>query len=464
MNKIIPVKVLESNPGQGEVARDPSARGAVDPMVGGSTHGKPRVDPVSPTGGEKHVELSRIHDFAAKLRQAGILPRVKEYVLWQAALRGSEGERPKALSAVPDFAPISINLDITTACNYACDHCVDMDILNKPIKYEHDRLLDSIRLMAEKGLKSVIVIGGGEPTVYPRFVESVRFMKELGLQIAVVSNGSGMKKIAQLVDCLDENDWVRLSLDSASDDVFQRMHKPRKPITLDEICAGVLEVRGMSPRFQIGFSFIITWKGATINDSKIVENIHEIVPGAERARKYGFDYIAYKPFLTRAVDNNAEIIDLSDAHTNFDEVVAVMRERVNEARDFQTDDFRVFEATNLKVFENRSYRDYAVQPHTCHMQFFRQVLSPLGMYNCPVYRNQPHGYLGGKDAYATRENYNDTREHTATLIQNFDATHECREVTCLYNHVNWWLESLIEKPELLDEIEVNEQAEPDYFL
>ena len=36
----------------------------------------------------------------------------------------------------------------------------------------------------------------------------------------------------------------------------------------------------------------------------------------------------------------------------------------------------------------------------CHMQFFRQVLSPLGLYNCPVYRNQDHGRLGDKNAVA----------------------------------------------------------------
>ena len=61
------------------------------------------------------------------------------------------------------------------------------------------------------------------------------------------------------------------------------------PITLDEICEGVGEVKRVSTRFKIGFSFIITWKGAFINDTKIVENIGEIVMGAERARKYGFD-------------------------------------------------------------------------------------------------------------------------------------------------------------------------------
>ena len=462
MKKTIPLKVLQDHR-----STPPTAAGRESDA--GDTSASGRLSdshPLSPTGGKKHVELSAIHDFASKLCQPDILPRVKEYVQWQVALRGaqSEGKIIDKIPPVPDRAPVSINLDITTACNYACDHCVDMDILNKAIKYNHDNLLESIRLMAEKGLKSVIVIGGGEPTVYPKFVDSVRFMKELGLQVSVVSNGSGMKKIAQLGDCLDENDWIRLSLDSGSDEVFQAMHLPRKPITLDEICEGVQEVRKMGPKFQIGFSFIITWKGAFINDTKIVENKHEIIMGAERARKYGFDYISYKPFLTRAEDNNAEIVDLKETHDRFDEIIAFIRKEVDKAKKLETDTFSVFEATNLKVFENRSYKNYTQQPRQCHMQFFRQVLSPLGLYNCPVYRNQPHGHVGSKEACATEESFVDTRGRVAELINSFDAHHECREVTCLYNHVNWWLEEMIAHPELLDKIEASAPGAPDYFL
>lgn len=435
------------------------AAGSKEPSAG------PAAAPSSPTGGKKHVELSPIHDFAAKLLQGGVLPRVRDYVRWQAFARGTlrlpEGA---PLPGIPDHAPVSVNLDITTACNFACDHCVDMEILNTGIRYEHDQLLASLKLMSERGLKSVIVIGGGEPTVYPRFVETIRFMKSLGLQVSIVSNGSGMKKIAEVADCLEPEDWVRLSLDSGSDPVFQAMHKPKKPITLDEICAEVPGVKAINPAFKIGFSFIITWRGAAINATDIVENIHEIQMATERARRHQFDYIAFKPFLTRAESNNAEIVDLHDHDAGFDAIVASLDTAVEEARKLETETFKVYKTTNLKVLANKSYRDYTEQPHQCHMQFFRQVLSPLGVYNCPVYRNQPHGRLGEKHDYSTRALSDGLRQNTADKIRSFDATSQCQEVTCLYNHVNWWLEDLIEHPEKLDALEARELAEPDYFL
>jgi len=426
-----------------------------------------RTGPASPTQGAKHVELTPIHDFAAKLRQPEVLPRLSEYVRWQAHLRGTlpEGEAVRDTDRVPDFAPVSINLDITTACNFACDHCVDLKILNTGIKYRHDKLLDSIRLMAERGLRSVIVIGGGEPTVYPKFVETIEFMKSLGLQVAIVSNGSGMKKIARIAALLDDKDWVRLSLDSATDDTFQKMHKPRgRGITLDAICEAVPGIKEINPGFPLGFSFIVTWRGASIHDTSIVENLHEIVPAAERARRYRFDYIAYKPFLTRAEENNAEIVDLRETQRHFADVVTRLRAEVDRAKKLATPDFRVIETTNLKVLENGSFATYSEQPHECHMQFFRQVLSPLGMYNCPVYRNQPHGRLGDKEAYANESSYDETRASTGNLIRSFDANHQCREVACLYNHANWWIEDLIEHPEKLERLRPEAMKVPDYFL
>ena len=415
---------------------------------------------------EIHPTLEAKHDFAAKFRQQAVLDRLKEYVRGQAQLRRdqAEGNAVNWEDVLPDQVPVSINLDITTACNYACDHCVDKDILNKPIKYDQQKLLDSLTNMAERGLKSVIVIGGGEPTVYPHFVETVKHMKTLGLQVSVVSNGSGNMKIVEVAPHLTSGDWVRLSLDSANDDTFTAMHKPKKPITLDQICSPIHGIKAINDTFDYGYSFIITWKGATINDSSIVQNLEEIVPAAERARKFGFDYISFKPFLTRAPDNNAEIVDLDASRAHFEETMDRIRAHVAEAKKLETDRFKVLESTNLRVMEGGTQTEYKNQPKTCHMQFFRQVLSPLGVYNCPVYRNQPHGRVNDKEGYADMDRIIESKVNTAKLIQTFDASFQCREVTCLYNHVNWWIEDLIQNESKLDDLADDWTREPDFFF
>ena len=81
---------------------------------------------------EEKKSIVPVHDFATKLLQPSLIPRLKEYVRWQTGLE-----------KIPDRVPISINLDLTTGCNFACAHCVDLKILNQPIsvRSESYRLL-----------------------------------------------------------------------------------------------------------------------------------------------------------------------------------------------------------------------------------------------------------------------------------------------------------------------------------
>jgi wyosine [tRNA(Phe)-imidazoG37] synthetase (radical SAM superfamily) len=403
-----------------------------------------------------------IHDFTAKLRQPSVTGHVETYVRWRRDLARARAQGLPDPPA-PDLAPISINLDLTTACNYRCDHCIDWDILNSRHKHAEEALRESIRLMAERGLRSVILIGGGEPTLYPNFASFVRFLKGLGLQVAVVSNGGRGNRLLEAIDCLDESDWIRLSLDSGSNELFLAMHRPvDKKIDLDGICEWIPKLKARNPRVRIGFSYIIVWKGAERDGVDVHENIHEIVMATERARRYGFDYISLKPFLVRSPEG-AEVMDPARAREELDGIIRRIRAEVDRAKALATDAFAVYESTNLRVLEEGSWKDYTHQPRTCHMQALRQVLTPTGLYNCPAHRGEEKARIAGPQAFRDGAAARDTGERLLHLLDRFDASHECREVTCLYNGVNWWLDKMIEDPREAAEIEPgNERA--DYFL
>lgn len=380
-----------------------------------------------------------MHDFAGKLQQPSLWPRVVDYVKWQRALRAAQasgGEEPP----MPDLAPLSINLDLTTACNYACDHCIDWDILNSREKHEDDQLRASIARMAERGLRSVILIGGGEPTLYPGFVDFVRFLKALGLSVSVVTNGSRGDRILQAAPYFTDGDWVRLSLDAGSNETFARMHNPsKKSLTLDEICSWIPRVKAANPALSVGFSFVITWVGGSRGDVPVVENIHEMVAAAARASAAGFDYISFKPFLERQEDG-AEVMDPAKAEAALQAVVRRIEQNLADARAVVREGFRVLASTNLRVLMTGTWRDYTQQPRVCHMQMLRQVVTPLGTYNCPAHRGVAKAKLGGKDLWAVPA----AGQHdTARLLAGFDAAVECRQVTCLYNGTNRWLEELV---------------------
>jgi sulfatase maturation enzyme AslB (radical SAM superfamily) len=406
--------------------------------------------------------MHAIHDFTAKLRQPSLAGQLEAYVEWRRALESAR-HRGEPDPAPPGLAPVSINLDLTTACNYRCTHCIDWDMLNTRHKYREEELRSSLRLMQQRGLRSVILIGGGEPTLYPRFADFVAYLKDLGLQVAVVSNGSRGRVLLDAVPPLDERDWIRLSLDAGSNELFVKMHRPADPaIDLDAICAWVPRIKRANPRVRVGFSYIITWGGASRDGNEILENVHEIEMAAERARDSGFDYIAYKPVLERQPDG-AEVMDPDKARTDLEAMVARIRGAIERARSLAGGELDVYESINLRMLESGSWREFTRQPRTCHMQALRQVLSPLGLYNCPAHRGVAKARIAGADAYKDEAAAQRTGQDLLRILDQFDASHECREVTCLYNGVNWWIEKLVSDPERSFRSEVAEER-LDWFL
>jgi hypothetical protein len=414
---------------------------------------------VTPDGRPDGKSVERVHDFAQKLQQPSLWPKVLDYVQWQRQVRAARAAG-KPEPDLPDLAPLSINLDLTTACNYACDHCIDWDILNSKVRHEDQELRDGLQRMAERGLRSVILIGGGEPTLYPGFASIVQFCKGLGLSVAVVSNGSRGDRLLAAAPFFTAGDWIRLSLDSGSNEVFRRMHNPSsKTLTLDEICSWIPKIKAANPALQLGFSFVITWKGGSRGEVKIIENIHEMVMASRRASDAMFDYISFKPFLERQQDG-AEVMDPAKSEAELQAVTARIQQNLAEARAAVRPGFRVLASTNLRVLMAGNWRDYTKQPKVCHMQMLRQVVTPLGTFNCPAHRGVEKAQLGGKELWQVPA----AAQHaTAKILADFDASHECREVTCLYNSTNWWLEEMIEaKAELPQHAPAQEQN--DWFL
>ena len=136
-------------PGAGRVSGGGAGQGAAAPGV------ERDATVARPAAAAGHS----IHDFSAKLRQPSAAPTVEAYVEWRRAVRAARASGAEA-PAAPEIAPISINLDLTTACNYRCTHCIDWDILNTKHRLAEEDLRASIALMATRGLRSVILIGG----------------------------------------------------------------------------------------------------------------------------------------------------------------------------------------------------------------------------------------------------------------------------------------------------------------
>lgn len=394
------------------------------------------------------------HNFLNKLLQQKNFANLKSYI------KASQDNNLDLLSE--NFSPISINLDLTTSCNYACSHCIDMDILNTGIKFDYEKLIAGLENLIKKGLKSVIIIGGGEPTVSPYFFNVVEHCKKNNLEVGVVSNGSRPDTIKKVLPLLDSKDWIRYSLDSASNKLFDDMHLPKKKtVTLDWICENVKKLSDEFPNIVFGFSFIIVWQNLRANDTDIHENIHEMLDATILAKKSGFKYISFKPFLDRE-ENNSEVIGGIRNEEFNKNIKKTIKENILNCEEIQDDTFKVVRSTNLTVFMENLANKYQKQPKKCHMHYFRQVLSPLGTFSCPVYRNIELAKVGDKNSYSDQQSFKNTAKNTIKVINEFDASKICKDVVCLYNDANWFIDDLINNNKNL-ELEIQADTTDSYL-
>jgi MoaA/NifB/PqqE/SkfB family radical SAM enzyme len=388
---------------------------------------------------------AREHDFSSKLRQESVIQRLREYVLWQRGL-----EKNAAAQTIPGMGPLSINLDLTLACNFACPHCVDSMILNKGKSIPLKEIKKTLDVLHSNGLRSVILVGGGEPTLHPDFEEVVRTIKEKELQLGIVTNGSKLDKVLAVADLLKEKDWVRISIDAAREETFKKMHRPRTRLTLKRILEKAKKLKEKNPTLSLGYSFVIVWEDMDVNGNTLTPNLDEMSEAVDLAKRYAFDYVSFKPCLVRLKESQREsLLDQVEKEKEA-EIAEKIRTNLEQAKARAGDAVKVLDSVNLQSLLNEKTRELKRQPKHCHMQFFRTVVTPTGVFHCPAFRGIAKAKIAGDNGYT---DFDESLENTARSILAFDAEEECKAVGCFYHHSNWWLEELIHSGKEVADIE-----------
>jgi hypothetical protein len=122
---------------------------------------------------------------------------------------------------------------------------------------------------------------------------------------------------------------------------------------------------------------------------------------------------------------------------------------------------KILESSNLKAMLSLETDQIKRQPKRCHIQFFRTVVTPFGIFHCPAFRGVEVARIGESEGYLSGPKFKETLKTTAQSIITFDAEGECKEVGCFYNRTNWWLEEFIRSKRDIDEVE---KVEDDNFF
>lgn len=148
---------------------------------------------------------------------------------------------------------ISAHIAPTNACNLHCKYCNQENRL-KGAFLSLANIQNFVNALKERGLKAVIVTGGGEPTLYPQFNKLVNWLDEQNLKTALITNGSNNKCGKEQVNTWDIFSWIRVSLNFMNG----KLIKLKVPENLDG---------------KVGFSMV--YKNQTMDMFKEVADVAE---------------------------------------------------------------------------------------------------------------------------------------------------------------------------------------------
>lgn len=108
--------------------------------------------------------------------------------------------------------PIEIQIALTNKCSLDCVFC-SVKKRDKTIELDYDMACQALLDFTELGAKSVVITGGGDPTLHPKIEDFIIYCNYLGLKVGLITNGVKLKEKIK-GEVLAHLTWVRVSLNS----------------------------------------------------------------------------------------------------------------------------------------------------------------------------------------------------------------------------------------------------------
>ena len=213
---------------------------------------------------------------------------------------------------------ISTHISPEGTCNLHCSYC-SVKKRNQELRISPSTIHRYVLKLQSRGLKAVILTGGGEPLLYPYITPLVHWLgMERKLKLALITNGTVSDKLNDEV--WKHFSWIRVSINR---ELMSKISIPTKHLNRNCI---------------VGGSKVVTFKDT-------LDDMHQAVEVADRI---GARYVRVLPDCTQKDE------DVNQAHLRIDELLA------------ELDDPRFFRQHKRKA---------SPKCKKCHQAYFRPYLS-----------------------------------------------------------------------------------------
>lgn len=177
---------------------------------------------------------------------------------------------------------IGINNIPPKICTYSCVYCqigktskmkIQPQVFYLPSEIFRE-VQDKVKKSKEKGepIDYLTFVPDGEPTLDINLGQEIKLIKSLGIKIAVISNSSLIDQ-KQVRENLQEADLVSLKVDSVEEEIWRKVDRPNRNLSLKDILTSML-------KFKENF------KGEIITETMLVKDINDNSQGIKRVANF----------------------------------------------------------------------------------------------------------------------------------------------------------------------------------
>jgi radical SAM protein with 4Fe4S-binding SPASM domain len=183
--------------------------------------------------------------------------------------------------------PIYVEISLINKCNYRCCFCA-FDYTEYSGKMLAENILcETIRQMADCGVKSIVFAGTGEPLLHPGLINFVAHAVDCGIDVGLSTNGALLTE-GKMVSLVKDLSWIRISFNAFFSESYAKIHgcKEAQFEVVKENIARLIDLKKKNhASVTIGVQCLI-----------LDDNQDEFLPLAEMMKEYGVDYFSLKPY------------------------------------------------------------------------------------------------------------------------------------------------------------------------
>jgi len=116
-----------------------------------------------------------------------------------------------------NLSPITLDISPTNACNLNCPFC-SVAPRDRSLSLTLNKVISTVSKMVDEGLKSILLTGGGEPTLWEHFEKFIKWIKIRKIPVGLITNGLKLHTFSK--EILETFTWIRISLNGMDNDWF----------------------------------------------------------------------------------------------------------------------------------------------------------------------------------------------------------------------------------------------------